>query len=73
MYSPSNNFSEEQDLEIVCLMTGESYVYVEGNEKSIVDPKLTQGAIDLLPSRFFKTPFIRRYPDGQVRVFGSLD
>lgn len=73
MYSPSNNFSEEQNQEIVCLMTGESYVYLEGDENTLIDPKLTQGAIDLLPSRFFKTPFIRRCPDGQVRVFGSLD
>lgn len=73
MYTPSSNFSEEQDQEIVCLMTGESYVYIEGDEKTIIDSKLTQGAIDNLPSRFFKMPFIKRYPNGQVRVFGSLD
>jgi len=73
MYTPSSNFSEEQDQEIVCLMTGESYVYIEGNDKTIIDSKLTQGAIDSLPSRFYKLPFIRRYPNGQVRVFGSLD
>jgi len=73
MYTPSSNFSEEQEQEIVCLMTGESYVHLEGDESSIIDPKLTQSAIDYLPTRFFKTPFIRRYSDGQVRVFGTLD
>jgi hypothetical protein len=73
MYTPSSNFSEEQEIEIVCLMTGESYIHLSGDEKTVMDPKLAQGSVDCLPPRFYKTPFIRRYPDGQVRVFGSLD
>ena len=71
MYSPSCNF-ENSDVEIVCLFTGESYVYVEGDDKTLIDPKYTNGAIDQLPNRFFKQPFIVRKDNG-VRVFGSIE
>lgn len=71
MYSPSSNF-ESPDVEIVCLMTGESYVYIEGNNTSLIDSKYANGAIDALPSRFYKQPFVVRRGDG-IRVFGSLE
>lgn len=71
MYTPSSNI-ENPEQEIVCLMTGESYVYVDGNDKSIMDPKLREGAIDQLPLRFFKSPWVVRSGNG-VRVFGRIE
>lgn len=73
MYVPVQNFDVEQDQEIVCLYTGESYVYLEGNENSIIEPKHAQGSCNDLPPRFYKVPFVVRSPNGQVRVFGRLD
>lgn len=73
MYVPVQCFENEQDVEIVCLLTGESYVHLQGNDTTLVHPKHTVGAIDALPPRFYKTPFVLRSPDGQVRVFGRLD
>lgn len=73
MYVPAQSFDEEQDVEIVCLLTGERYVHLQGNDTTLLDPKYTVGAIDALPPRFYKTPFVLRSPDGQVRVFGRLD
>lgn len=73
MYIPASNFSEEQEQEIVCLITGESYVFLEGDEKSVIDPKLCNNCIDYLPSRFYKLPFIVRQSNGQMRVFGGID
>ena len=71
MYTPSSNV-KDPDQEIVCLMTGESYVYIDGNDKSIMDPKLREGAIDSLPLRFFKSPWVVRSGNG-VRVFGKIE
>lgn len=73
MYIPAENLKEEHDVEIVCLYTGESYVYLEGNDSSLIDPAYTKNALDYLPARFYKTPFIKRSPNGQVRVFGRID
>lgn len=73
MYVPAQNFEEEQEQEIICLYTGERYVYVDGNDKSLIDPKLVKDSIDLLPLRFFRAPFVVRTSNGQVRVFGRLD
>jgi hypothetical protein len=73
MYYPSNHFKEEQDQEIVCLLTGESYVYLEGTKKSLLDSEIAKNGIDSLPLRFFKMPFIKRSDNGQVRVFGRID
>lgn len=73
MYIPADNFEEEQEQEIVCLITGERYVYLEGNNLSIIEPKYLKGAIESLPTRFYKTPFIKRNGNGQIRVFGSID
>ena len=72
MYTPSNNV-ENPEQEIICVMTGESYVYIDGNEKSIMDPKLKDGAIDSLPNRFFMHPWVIKTHDGQIRVFGRLE
>lgn len=71
MYVPSQNI-EDPEQEIVCLFTGESYVYIEGNEKSIIDPKICESAIDQLPPRFFKQPWVINTERG-VRVFGNIE
>jgi hypothetical protein len=71
MYTPSANV-ESPDVEIVCLFTGESYVYLEGNNKSIINPGHANQAIDQLPNRFFKQPFVVRRDKG-IRVFGSIE
>lgn len=73
MYVPAENLEPEQDQEIYCLLTGERYFYIEGGKKSLVDPKLLNGAIESLPSRFYTTPFVINKGNGQVRVFGSIN
>jgi len=73
MYAPSHHFEEEPEVEIVCLFTNERYVYLEGNDKTIIDAKYHEGSVDSLPNRFFKMPFVRRQDNGSVRVFGSID
>jgi len=73
MYVPSHHFTEEPEQEIVCLFTDEKFVYLEGDKKSLIHPKHAEGAVDELPPRFYKQPFIKRYPNGQVRVFGSIE
>jgi len=71
MYVPSSHFDSPEQ-EIVCLMTGESYVYLEGDNRTLMDNKLFNGAIDALPPRFYKQPFIIRKGNG-IRVFGSIE
>jgi hypothetical protein len=71
MYVPAANLKKEVDQEIVCLFTGESYVFLEGDEKTLTEQH--EGAIDSLPSRFYKLPFIKRSSNGQIRVFGSIE
>lgn len=56
MYIPSRHF-EEPEQEIVCLLTGESYVYLEGGNLSLIDPKYHEGALEELPERFFRHPW----------------
>ena len=73
MYALSKHFEEEPELEIVCLLTNEKYVYLEGDDLSLIDPKYHEGALDSLPARFTKQPFIIRKSNGQIRVFGSID
>ena len=72
MYTPSHNI-ENPEQEIVCIMTGESYVHIEGDPESIIDPKLREGAIDMLPNRFFTHPWVIRSHNGQIRVFGRIE
>lgn len=73
MYVSVNNFEEEPDQSIVCLYTGESYVHLEGTNSTLINPDHAKNAIDYLPSRFYKLPFVVRSSNGQVRVFGRLD
>lgn len=73
MYIHAKHFTEEQEQEVVCLFTGERYVYLEGNDLSLIDPKYLEDALDSLPNRFFKLPFIKRHDSGQIRVFGGID
>ena len=73
MYVLSQHFSEEPEQEVVCLFTNERYVHLEGNDKSIIEKKFLEGAVESLPSRFYKMPFIKRYDNGQVKVFGNID
>lgn len=73
MYVHLKHFTEEPEQEVVCLFTGESYVYLEGDSSSVVHPKYHEDSLEMLPSRFYKLPFIKRYPNGQMRVFGSIE
>jgi hypothetical protein len=63
MYVLSKNF-ENPEQEIVCPWTGESYVYVD----KIENPDHNDGALEILPERFFKRPLPLRCPDGQVKL-----
>jgi hypothetical protein len=71
MYVPAHNI-ENSEQEIVCLITGESYVYLDGDNTSLVQPEQIKDAIDVLPNRFFKQPFIVR-KGNSIRVFGSVE
>lgn len=73
MYVPTHCFETEQDQEIVCLYTGESFVHLQGDDSTLIEQKYVVHAVDALPPRFYKTPFVLRSPNGQVRVFGRLD
>lgn len=72
MYTPSHNITNPE-VEIVCVLTGESYVHIEGEEDSIIDPKLFEGGVDILPERFFRAPWVIKSHNGQMRVFGRLE
>jgi len=67
MYTPASNVPDAE-VEIVCISTGESYVYVDGDDTSTMDPKLAQGAIDMLPVRFYRYPWAVKLPNNQVRI-----
>jgi hypothetical protein len=67
MYIPSKHF-ENPEQEIVCLLTGESYVYMEGNDTSIIDSKYLEGAIQELPLRFFQHPTAINKGNSQFRI-----
>lgn len=54
MYIPSRHF-ENPEQEIICTLTGESYVYLEGDDLTLIDPKYHDGAIEQLPQRFYQT------------------
>jgi hypothetical protein len=66
MYIPSKNI-ENPDQEIICIWTGESYVYVE-DINTIEDKTKLEGALEILPERFFKRPLAMRSPEGQVKI-----
>jgi hypothetical protein len=67
MYIPSRHF-ENPEQEVVCLLTGESYVHLEGDDMSLIDPKYHDGAIESLPERFYQHPMAVNKGNGQVRI-----
>jgi hypothetical protein len=67
MYIPSRHF-ENPEQEVTCLITGESYVYLEGDDLSLIDPKYHEGSITELPKRFFQHPTGISKGNGQVRI-----
>jgi hypothetical protein len=67
VYIPSHHF-EEPEQEVVCLLTGESYVYLEGNDLTLIDPKYHDGAIERLPERFFQHPLAVNKGGNQVKI-----
>jgi hypothetical protein len=67
MYIPSQHF-ENPEQEVTCLLTGESYVYLEGSELALIDPKYHEGAIEELPKRFFQHPTAISKGNGQFRI-----
>jgi len=68
MYVPSAKLQKDQ--EIVCMYTGESYVYVDDSEKENLSPEQLSEAIEILPERFHKHPKVLRAPNGEIRVYG---
>jgi hypothetical protein len=67
MYIPAQNFSEQQDLEVYCPISGERYVWVDADNSSQLPPHLSPGAIERLPNRFFQQPLVSRH-ENQIRV-----
>ena len=67
MYIPSRHF-EDPEQEVICILTGESYVHLEGDDLTIIDPKYHDGAIENLPNRFFQHPTAISKGNGQVRI-----
>jgi hypothetical protein len=67
VYIPSHHF-EEPEQEVVCLLTGESYVYLEGNDLTLIDPNYHDGAIERLPERFFQHPLAVNKGGNQVKI-----
>lgn len=67
MYIPSKHF-ENPEQEIVCLLTGESYVYLEGNDLSLIESRYQEGAIEELPQRFYQHPLAVNKGNGQIKI-----
>jgi hypothetical protein len=67
MYIPSKHF-ENPEQEVVCLLTGESYVYLEGDDMSLLDTKYHEGAIQELPKRFFYHPMGINKGNGNFKI-----
>jgi hypothetical protein len=67
MYIPSKHF-ENPEQEVTCLLTGESYVYLEGDDLSLIEPKYHDGAIEELPKRFFQHPTAITKGNGQFKI-----
>ncbi len=69
MYILSKHFDNPEQ-EIICPLTGESYVYLEGSDLTLIDSKYHEGALEILPRRFSQQNAIL-FPssNGQGRVF----
>ncbi len=68
MYIPTSKL--QKDTEIVCLYTGESYVYVDDNELESLPHDVISEGVEILPERFHKHPKVLRGPNGEIRVYG---
>jgi hypothetical protein len=73
MYVQSTHLKSDPEQEIVCLFTGESYVHLEGGDTTLIQKEILEGALEELPPRFYRMPFIIRNNQGQIRVFGSIE
>ncbi len=67
MYILSKHFETPAEQEIVCLWTGESYVYMECDSLSAIDSKYHEGALETLPRRFYQTPIVLTKVVGKFR------
>lgn len=67
MYILSKHF-ENPEQEIVCPLTGESYVYLEGNDLAMIDQKYHEGALEILPRRFSQGAILMPDRNGQGKV-----
>jgi hypothetical protein len=68
MYILSKHFETPPEQEIICPWTGESYVHMEGNDLSLIDPKYHEGALETLPRRFYQQPVVFNKGGGQVQI-----
>jgi len=66
MYVPTSNLTFPSDVEIICPLTGESYVWIDGDVATSQSPPL--GAIDRLPERFHRRPIAFKLPNNQINV-----
>ena len=67
MYVPSANFNPPPEQDIYCPLTGESYVWVEDSEFANLPPHIANGAIEVLPNRFFQHPRVAR-EGNQIKI-----
>lgn len=67
MYIMSKHF-ENPEQEIVCTLTNEAYVYMECDSLSSIDPKYHEGALEVLPRRFFQGAILMADRNGQGKV-----
>ena len=67
MYILSKHF-ENPEQEVFCPLTGEAYVYMEGDDLSLIDSKYHEGALEVLPQRFFQQAMIMRRVDGNISI-----
>lgn len=67
MYVLSKHF-ENPEQEIICALTSEAYVYVEGDSLSAIDPKYHEGALEVLPRRFSQGAILMPDRNGNGKV-----
>lgn len=65
MYLPSDKAHELAGPELVCPLTGESYIYVDSE---VLPPELRAEAVERLPNRFFQRPYCVKAKDGQLKI-----
>lgn len=67
MYIPSKHF-ENPEQEILCPLTGEAYVHLDGNDLSMIDAKYHEGAMEVLPRRFSQGVILMPDRSGRGKV-----